>query len=149
MVDFQIGDIVRAAVDDPEQFFMCNQRYTVADVNGVGPDARLTLGFGPGAFTAPAHRFDLVHRLTPISEAGWETPTPRSAQIGGDHYARHEIQPWDALKCWLDGMEPFAAYMTGNAIKYLARWHNKGGVEDLKKARHYIDALIAELDHQP
>lgn len=72
-------------------------------------------------------------------------PDSRSDQIGGDHYARHTIQPWDALKQWLTGMGPFEAYMTGNAIKYLARWHLKNGAEDLRKARHYIDALLAHM----
>lgn len=33
-------------------------------------------------------------------------------------------------------------YFDGNAVKYLSRWRHKGGIEDLKKARHYIDKLI-------
>jgi hypothetical protein len=38
--------------------------------------------------------------------------------------------------------EEFAGFLRGNAIKYLARCNDKGGVEDLRKARHYIDKLI-------
>ena len=38
--------------------------------------------------------------------------------------------------------EQFAGFLRGNAIKYLARCDDKGGVEDLKKARHYLDRLI-------
>jgi hypothetical protein len=39
-------------------------------------------------------------------------------------------------------------YFDGNAVKYLSRWHRKGTpIEDLRKARHYIDKLIQlELD---
>ncbi len=37
-------------------------------------------------------------------------------------------------------------YFDGNAVKYLSRWRAKGGVNDLLKARHYIDKLI-ELEH--
>jgi hypothetical protein len=33
-------------------------------------------------------------------------------------------------------------YIEGCAIKYLCRWREKGGIEDLKKARHYIELLI-------
>lgn len=33
-------------------------------------------------------------------------------------------------------------FCEGSAIKYLARWRAKGGIEDLKKARHFIDLLI-------
>lgn len=60
-------------------------------------------------------------------------------QIGGDHYKRLSIQPWDAMQAWMTP-EEFAGFLKGNAIKYLAR--NKNGIEDLEKARHYIDKLI-------
>jgi hypothetical protein len=33
-------------------------------------------------------------------------------------------------------------FFDGNALKYLARWREKGGIDDLRKARHYIDKLI-------
>lgn len=56
-------------------------------------------------------------------------------QEGGDHY-QTTIQPWDAIVAWGLG------FLDGNAVKYLARWRKKGGVEDLKKARHYLDKLI-------
>jgi hypothetical protein len=32
--------------------------------------------------------------------------------------------------------------LDGNAVKYLSRWRHKNGIEDLKKARHYIDKLL-------
>lgn len=46
------------------------------------------------------------------------------------------IQPWDFIASNDIG------YLDGCAIKYLARWKDKGGVEDLRKARHFIDKLI-------
>lgn len=67
-------------------------------------------------------------------------------QIGGTHYASKKIQPWDAMEAWMTRAE-FAGFLRGNAIKYLARCNDKGGVQDLLKARHYIDKLI-ELDAQ-
>jgi hypothetical protein len=60
--------------------------------------------------------------------------------IGGTHYMGG-IQPWDAMQCWMS-TEAFAGFLRGNAIKYLARCDKKGGVEDLRKARHYLDKLI-------
>ena len=57
-------------------------------------------------------------------------------QEGGSHYKGKGIQPWDYI---VANNIPF---LEGNAIKYLTRWRDKGGVEDLKKARHYIDKLI-------
>lgn len=56
-------------------------------------------------------------------------------QVGGDHYRKHAIQPWDIID------EYGLSFYAGNALKYLLR--DKGSrLEDLKKARHYIDKLI-------
>lgn len=69
----------------------------------------------------------------------------RETQIGGDHYASKRIQPWDAMAAWMSPAQ-FAGYLRGNAIKYLARCDDKGGLEDLRKARHYLDRLIEHLE---
>ena len=68
----------------------------------------------------------------------------RDTQVGGTHYASKPIQPWDAMRAWMTP-EQFEGFLRGNAIKYLARYPDKGGVEDLRKARHYLDALIEAL----
>lgn len=67
-------------------------------------------------------------------------------QIGGAHYQK-DIQPWDAMQAWMS-KEAFQGFLQGNAIKYLARWKEKGGVEDLQKAQHYIQKLI-ESETEP
>ena len=59
-----------------------------------------------------------------------------SVQYGGDHYKHKSIEPWDYIEA--NGI----GFLDGNAIKYLTRWKAKNGIEDLKKARHYIDKLI-------
>ena len=56
-----------------------------------------------------------------------------------DHYD-YKIQPVDFI---LQNQIPFCE---GNIIKYICRWRAKNGREDLLKARHYIDILIAHLD---
>lgn len=70
-----------------------------------------------------------------------EAPTADAIQIGGDHYRSKSIQPWEAMAAWMTA-EEFAGFLRGNVIKYVARCMDKGGVEDLKKARHYLDKLI-------
>jgi hypothetical protein len=78
------------------------------------------------------------------------TPTSKAnnVQYGGDHYMALGVQPWDAMEAWMSP-EAFAGFLRGNAIKYLARTEKKGGVEDLKKARHYLDKLIELVEaHQ-
>jgi hypothetical protein len=62
---------------------------------------------------------------------------PNTKQVGGDHYKDNKIQVWDAIHDWGLG------YFSGNVIKYVARHQKKNGIEDLKKARHYLDKLIA------
>lgn len=63
-------------------------------------------------------------------------------QIGGDHYKKHLIQPWDVLADWGGELTGVQAFCYGCILKYLCRYRNKGGAEDLKKARHYLDKLI-------
>lgn len=57
-------------------------------------------------------------------------------QVGGNHYKSMRIQPVEFIQA--NGL----GFCEGNAIKYVCRWKHKNGVEDLKKARHYIDLLI-------
>ena len=62
-------------------------------------------------------------------------------QVGGDHYKNMGVQPWKAMESWMTP-EQFAGFLRGNAIKYLARCDAKGGIDDIKKAKHYIEKLI-------
>jgi hypothetical protein len=57
-------------------------------------------------------------------------------QEGGNHYKDMAIQPVEFIH--KNGI----GYFEGNVIKYVSRWRAKNGIEDLKKARHYIDLLI-------
>ena len=57
-------------------------------------------------------------------------------QISGDHYKSKSIQPWDYIAANNLG------YFEGNVVKYVSRWKDKNGLDDLKKARHYLDKLI-------
>jgi len=66
-------------------------------------------------------------------------------QVGGDHYKNMGVQPWKAMESWLSPAE-FQGFLKGNAIKYLARCNSKGGIEDVKKAQHYIAKLVEVSD---
>ncbi len=59
-------------------------------------------------------------------------------QVGGSHYADRMIQPIEFI------LENELGYCEGNVIKYVTRHRDKGGVEDLKKAIHYLQLLIAQ-----
>mgnify|MGYP006429699569 CR=1 FL=1 len=57
-------------------------------------------------------------------------------QVGGDHYSKLAIQPVEYIN------KNNLTYLQGNVIKYVTRYKDKNGVEDLQKAKHYIDLLI-------
>ena len=65
-------------------------------------------------------------------------------QVGGDHYKKQgaTIQPWAIIDAW--GLDFYA----GNVLKYILRHQYKDGVEDLKKARHYLDRMIEKAEDQ-
>lgn len=62
-------------------------------------------------------------------------------QEGGSHYKKFKIQPIEY--CQLNELN----YCESNVIKYISRWRDKGGIEDLKKAIHNIQILI-ELEER-
>lgn len=57
-------------------------------------------------------------------------------QVGGSHYKNMCIQPIEFIE------RNDLGFCVGNIIKYVCRYKDKNGIEDLKKARHYIDILI-------
>lgn len=63
------------------------------------------------------------------------------------HYTQGGIECIDALKAATVSKKGIEAVCTANAIKYLWRYEEKNGIEDVKKARWYIDRLIKELEN--
>lgn len=64
------------------------------------------------------------------------TDSALGSQVGGGHYKDMKIQPVEFIHA--NGIP----YIEGGVIKYVSRWRKKNGIEDLKKARHFIDLLI-------
>lgn len=64
------------------------------------------------------------------------TDSALDVQEGGDHYRKMKIQPVEFIHA--NGI----SFFEGSVIKYVSRWRSKGGINDLKKARHFIDLLI-------
>lgn len=58
-------------------------------------------------------------------------------QVGGSHYVRLRLQPWDIIDA-----NDIDCFYIGNVLKYILRYKEKGGVEDLKKAQHYLTHKI-------
>lgn len=59
-----------------------------------------------------------------------------------EHYKVMEIEPIAYI------MANGLGFCEGNIVKYVSRYGFKGGIDDLKKARHYIDMLIEQWEQE-
>lgn len=70
----------------------------------------------------------------------------RNKQVGGTHYAEMEIQPWTAMRAWMTP-DQYLGYHIGTVVGYLARHAKKGGLTDIKKAKHHLEELIRYFEN--
>ena len=64
------------------------------------------------------------------------------------HYTQGEIECIDCIKAATVNKVGIEAFCVGNVIKYLFRYENKNGLEDVRKAQWYINRLIQELEEK-
>lgn len=78
--------------------------------------------------------------LNALWTKGMPAPEPGKpaldTQVGGEHYKCCKIQPVEYIHA--NGL----GFCEGSVVKYVTRWKAKGGLQDLKKARHFLDLLI-------
>ena len=66
-----------------------------------------------------------------------------------DHYqSENGLEVIDVIKEFTSGLEGIEATDTGNILKYICRWKKKNGVEDLKKAKWYLEHLIDNVENR-
>lgn len=76
----------------------------------------------------------------PVPDTKQTMSESSDTQIGGDHYKKCKIQPWDyVIANDLD-------YFQGSIIKYVTRWKDKGWTQDLHKAKHFLDKYIETME---
>ena len=64
---------------------------------------------------------------------------PQDKQIGGSHYKNFRIQPYEFIS------KNNLSFFQGNVVKYVCRYLNKNGIEDLEKIKHYCDLEILKM----
>ena len=85
---------------------------------------------------------EVIHDDDPAKPAADNDPVNHPA-----HYTAGGIECIDAIAAALTCQrDPMCAWLTGQVLKYLWRWPLKNGVEDLKKARFYLDRLIGKVE---
>ena len=94
-------------------------------------------------WTCPTHgsMWDIGQSCYACEQSFKKIPLPEKdsdplAQVGGTHYAKMDIDPFEYSM--RNGLDP----LQHTAIKYISRFRDKGGIEDLRKAQHTIDRLI-------
>nr|DAM34979.1 MAG TPA: nucelotide kinase [Caudoviricetes sp.] len=99
----------------------------VAKISSSGPDVIID----DSKQGEPMLDFDLYPKEEPSNQASTDK------QVGGNHY-QLPIQPIEYILA--NGL----GYCEANVVKYVSRWRNKGGIQDLKKAIHYLEMLIEQ-----
>lgn len=90
---------------------------------------------------------DNQHTEPKKQKEGFTMPLPKDKKDNVNHpshYTQGGVECIDALAAATINLQGIEAVCTANAIKYLWRWKQKNGVEDLHKAKWYIDKLISE-----
>ena len=64
---------------------------------------------------------------------------PQDKQIGGSHYKKFKIQPYEFIS------HNDLSFFQGNVIKYVCRYMNKNGIQDLEKVIHYCELEIKKM----
>jgi hypothetical protein len=66
--------------------------------------------------------------------------------INPSHYQRDGMECIDAIKAAVQNLSGAEAFETGSAIKYLWRWKEKGGKDDLQKAVWFINDMVSDIE---
>lgn len=119
-------------VSSEKLFFSTRFRITISVVHNVAIQLKLK---NDGKYIL----FDNIQKDEPMTE---KTTQPKNKdamdkQVGGSHY-QLPIQPIEYILA--NGL----GYCEANVVKYVSRWRNKGGIQDLKKAIHYLEMLIEQ-----
>lgn len=130
--ELKVGDKVRKK--DGRTFSDGSLTLTVSNVQGDG-----AVWFYETGTYLEGHKVEVVppksrSSLPPMQEQA-KDPVHRPS-----HYARFEIEP---IYFIMKNKLPFAA---GNVVKYVCRWDAKDGIQDLKKARRYLDIMIKQAE---
>lgn len=63
-------------------------------------------------------------------------------QVAGNHYRKLKIQPIEYI------LANELGFCEGSIVKYISRWRDKGGVDDLRKVKHFCDFLIESEENK-
>ena len=131
MGQFKIGDKVKI-IKERGDIILENQVGMVGDVVNTAEIDLVGVKFS-GTTNSWYYEFDEVELFE---------KKETNDKVNPLHYKKGDIECIDAIRAATVGKSGFEGYLVGNVIKYLWRFEDKGGVEDLKKASWYLNKLI-------
>ncbi len=100
----------------------------------------------PGMISAPCTWHDPL--LCPESKFEFEEDIPENDHVNHpNHYCQGGIECIKAIEASMPA-DGFQDYCKGNVLKYIWRWRDKAGVEDLKKAHVYLNWMIESAEKE-
>ena len=85
-----------------------------------------------------------IEGFEPMSEIKIKDPVNHP-----DHYISESgIEAIDVIKAFTSELKGYEAVATSQVLKYILRWKNKNGLEDLKKAKWYLEDLIKYVEEE-
>lgn len=92
-----------------------------------------------------AHGPNTIEGVVPLPEDAWPIVVGTSDNVNRPkHYLKGGLECIQVIKAQLTP-EQYKGYLYGNVLKYMWRWPDKNGLEDLRKAKHYLEWLIDEV----
>jgi hypothetical protein len=68
--------------------------------------------------------------------------------INPDHYKQGKVEVIDMIESATIGISGFEGFCVGNIIKYVSRYNQKNGIEDVRKSKWYLERLIKYLEDE-
>lgn len=85
----------------------------------------------------------------PVKPTEKPNPTKNDVINHPAHYkTKSGLEAIQVIEAFTEDLSWYEATHTGQVLKYMCRWKKKNGIEDLKKARFYLDRLITLLENK-
>lgn len=72
---------------------------------------------------------------------------PRDTELEPSYYNLNGMEAFDVMEAFVGELKGVDSFYWCNVVKYILRWQNKNGVQDLKKAKEYLQKLIDKYDN--
>lgn len=137
--DFKVGDRVRCINASHNSTFVFGDIYTISALDSA---KYVMLTHEHPDVWIPTYNFEPEIMRSKEPEQLDLFPMPKDNINHPEHYTLGKIEVFDFIKAW------DLSFAEGNVVKYVVRAPHKGrAVDDLKKARWYLDQLIKQAEH--